>query len=491
MVLLVVLLVLMLASAGCLVWLLSGRSGAADDRQAERDAVMSQARQFMLRSYTYGPDDLDDAGRLTENRAQVEEVVTDKFGAAYEESITAIEQLVKSQGVGQAATVHGVGVQYLDGDSARALVAGSRPSPSGPTTAAPRRSRPQTFRMVVDLVKVSGDWLVDQSNTATPRAGAGRAVERLRRPRRPRPRTEPADDPDLVRPARRRAARVRGRDPGGLAVRHRRASTRATVASARSTRPPRCSSTRPAGRRTTPSWPRWSRRRRLPTSRRRRPRLAAPRRRVVPTWVLLGLGLLTAALVVGAALLARQPSDDAVADAARAAQAAAERAVPPVLSYDAADLEGLALVRGGVPHGVVPEGARPALRGGDRRERTHHRHHADHLGGRLQHRPRRRRRPGAGVPLRRPGRDEQGAERAARHPHLGHHDHGARRRRVAGGSDAGGLEPDAAPVWSPATRESRFRANRLTFGPPPRMIDARLASSGASQILWRPRIGVS
>lgn len=65
-----------------------------------------------------------------------------------------------------------------------------------------------------------------------------------------------------------------------------------------------------------------------------------PRRRVVPTWVLLGLGLLTAALVVGAALLARQPSDDAVADAARAAQAAAERAVPPVLSYDAADLEG-------------------------------------------------------------------------------------------------------------------------------------------------------
>lgn len=66
----------------------------------------------------------------------------------------------------------------------------------------------------------------------------------------------------------------------------------------------------------------------------------APRRRVVPAWLLGLLALLTAALVVVAVLLARQPSDDAVADAIRSARAAAERAVPPVLSYDAADLEG-------------------------------------------------------------------------------------------------------------------------------------------------------
>lgn len=69
------------------------------------------------------------------------------------------------------------------------------------------------------------------------------------------------------------------------------------------------------------------------------PAATAPRR-VVPAWLLALVGVLTAALVVAAALLARQPSDDAVADAIRSAQAAAERAVPPVLSYDAADLEG-------------------------------------------------------------------------------------------------------------------------------------------------------
>lgn len=62
--------------------------------------------------------------------------------------------------------------------------------------------------------------------------------------------------------------------------------------------------------------------------------------RVVPAWLLAGLAVLTAGMLVLAGLLWRDPSADGVADAARAAQTAAERAVPPVLSYDAADLEG-------------------------------------------------------------------------------------------------------------------------------------------------------
>ncbi|WP_244931429.1 hypothetical protein [Nocardioides sp. W7] len=166
-VLLVALVVLLLCSAGAVVWLLAARGGDAEDRQGQRDAVMSQARQFMLRSYTYGPDDLDEAGRLAENRAQVEEVVSDKFGAAYEESIAAIEQLVKSQGVGQSAQVHGVGVQYLDGDSARALVAGESTFTQRAEDGSTQDVQTQTFRMVVDLVKVDGAWLVDDSNIAS------------------------------------------------------------------------------------------------------------------------------------------------------------------------------------------------------------------------------------------------------------------------------------------------------------------------------------
>lgn len=61
---------------------------------------------------------------------------------------------------------------------------------------------------------------------------------------------------------------------------------------------------------------------------------------VVPAWLLVLVALLAAGLVVLAALLWREPADDAVTDAERSALAAAERAVPPVLSYDAADMEG-------------------------------------------------------------------------------------------------------------------------------------------------------
>jgi Mce-associated membrane protein len=64
------------------------------------------------------------------------------------------------------------------------------------------------------------------------------------------------------------------------------------------------------------------------------------RRTVVPGWLLVGLAVLTL-VVAGIAgyLWLRVPSDSSVADATSAAQAAAERAVVPVLSYDAAHID--------------------------------------------------------------------------------------------------------------------------------------------------------
>ena len=63
-------------------------------------------------------------------------------------------------------------------------------------------------------------------------------------------------------------------------------------------------------------------------------------RRGVPGWLLIGLAVLTL-VVAGAAgyLWAQVPSDQSVEDATGAAQAAAERAVVPILSYDAKDIE--------------------------------------------------------------------------------------------------------------------------------------------------------
>jgi hypothetical protein len=165
-VLLAVLVVLLLASAGTLVWLLAGRTGEADDLQRERDAVMAQGRQFVLRSQTYGPDDLDADGKLSEHLAAVREVTSDKFQAAYEESLPYVEQIVAERGAGQSAKVLGVGVQYLDTDSARVLIAGESTFTATGTGGEAQDPVTQTFRQVLDLVKVDGTWLVDTAELA-------------------------------------------------------------------------------------------------------------------------------------------------------------------------------------------------------------------------------------------------------------------------------------------------------------------------------------
>ena len=59
----------------------------------------------------------------------------------------------------------------------------------------------------------------------------------------------------------------------------------------------------------------------------------------VPTWLLIGLAVLVAALIAGVIYFANQPSDTEIEESTRAAQSAAERAIVPVLSYDAKTLD--------------------------------------------------------------------------------------------------------------------------------------------------------
>ncbi|MEJ7773816.1 MAG: hypothetical protein WKF72_03320 [Nocardioidaceae bacterium] len=163
------LVVLLLASVGTSIWLLAGRSGQADDVQAERDAAMAQARQFMLRVNTYGPEQLDERGELPEYRELVEEVITPKFAASFAEGVTAAEQTVSEVGLGRTAQVYAVGVTTLDLDSATALVAGSftnsYPRPKNPDERI--EDEPAPFRVEVSLVKIEGTWLVDDFTPVT------------------------------------------------------------------------------------------------------------------------------------------------------------------------------------------------------------------------------------------------------------------------------------------------------------------------------------
>ncbi len=162
-----VLVVALLASAGILVWLLAGRRGEAEDLQREREAVMAQSEQFMLRVNTYGPDLLDAQGQMPTYRKLVQEVITAKFETSFESGVTAAEQTVSQAGVSRAAKVFAVGVSSIDADSATALVAGSFTN-SYPQGKDKRVSdNPAPFRVEVTLVKTDGKWLVDDFSPVT------------------------------------------------------------------------------------------------------------------------------------------------------------------------------------------------------------------------------------------------------------------------------------------------------------------------------------
>lgn len=63
-------------------------------------------------------------------------------------------------------------------------------------------------------------------------------------------------------------------------------------------------------------------------------------RMLVPGWLLIGLAVLTLVVAATAGYFAvRVPSDQSVEDATTAARSAAERAVVPILSYDAANID--------------------------------------------------------------------------------------------------------------------------------------------------------
>ena len=158
-----VLVVVLLAGCGTLVWLLAGRRGEADDLQREREAVMSQTQQFMLRMGTYGPDMLDDKGGMPEYRARVKAVITSKFAVSFDKQAGTAEELVAKSGVSRQADVFATGVSTLDGDSATALVAGSFTD----TYRKGGQQEPIPFRIRVTLVKTDGRWLVDDFTPVT------------------------------------------------------------------------------------------------------------------------------------------------------------------------------------------------------------------------------------------------------------------------------------------------------------------------------------
>jgi Mce-associated membrane protein len=167
---LVVMLVASLAISGRLVQTRGfdaiGVERGAGETQAEREVVMSQARQFLLRMGSYGPDQLEQ-GQLPEYRELVTEVITPKFATSFEKSVTAAEQIVAQARVSREAEVFATGVATLDDTSATALVAGTFTDSFPDRKGDPQPQQPVPFRMQLTLVKTEGTWLVDDFTPVT------------------------------------------------------------------------------------------------------------------------------------------------------------------------------------------------------------------------------------------------------------------------------------------------------------------------------------
>ncbi len=132
------------------------------DPTVDREKALAAARSFVQRFNTYGPDLLGDDGKMPEYAA-ITDLMTSKFAKIFENNVGYAEDTVKETGIDRVGTVYAVGSAAADVDSAEVLVAGivsfSYPNPDD---AAERIDfEPLRFRYQVSLVKLGGEWKVD------------------------------------------------------------------------------------------------------------------------------------------------------------------------------------------------------------------------------------------------------------------------------------------------------------------------------------------
>lgn len=171
-----------------------GGGGEAVEVQREREEVMAQAEQFMLRVNTYGPDLLE-GEEMPAYREQVSEVITASFDTEFLQSVPANEQVVAQAGLSRTCQVFSTGVSVIDEDSATALVAGAfvNSYPETPGSQTLVQADPASFRVEVQLVKTGGSWLVDDFDPVTGANAPGAAETPGELP-------VPEDVPSLVLP---------------------------------------------------------------------------------------------------------------------------------------------------------------------------------------------------------------------------------------------------------------------------------------------------
>ncbi len=146
----------------------------ASEETEDREELLAIGRDFATRFNTYDPEMLDEQGHLPDYAA-VKDLMTAKMGDGFEKYVGLVEATVAQWDAASVCMVYAVGVASSDADSAELLVAGTiqqsvsyasddRPGQGGDAEEDEEvrvKDDPKDFRYEVSLVKVEGEWLVD------------------------------------------------------------------------------------------------------------------------------------------------------------------------------------------------------------------------------------------------------------------------------------------------------------------------------------------
>ena len=323
------------------------RLQAADD---DRSNAMNTAQQFALRMDTFKGDRLDDY------ESSVNAMLTTRAKGEFKQSFPAFEKVYQQGKAVGTGELHAAGIEDIDQDSATVL-GDPRPatvkSSFGDPEAVPAlvRAAGQGRRRLEDrqvrgrFVMASVTWydLLGVERDATPeqvRVGLARGH---------RPRGAGHQPVQEVQ----RGGRGAARRAGAVGVRRRLAASEPAVEAEPDNREPGTAPTASAATTTEPmpGVPRW------------RGLLASP-------GVTVAVALVTVLVIaVGGYFWFQNNRHDEQVDAGQEASAAAERALPFVLSYDYRQLPGRQVTGGALPESPVPEGVHRHLRQADRLDR--------------------------------------------------------------------------------------------------------------------------
>lgn len=137
----------------------TSEADAHRESQTERSMVMLRTRDWVLAALNYDKDDLGADGKMTAFGENVSAMLTTANKAQYEKTLSGLAQLVSEEGFTRVTTVQRTGVETIDDDSARVLVAGLI-SETQKETELP----PVPYQLLVELEKVQGKWLIADFN---------------------------------------------------------------------------------------------------------------------------------------------------------------------------------------------------------------------------------------------------------------------------------------------------------------------------------------